>query len=197
MATLAQTGIPGISNGILHPRPKNKFRVIFIGLGGALGAQANIPNDMSQQVVTFTRPSVSFEEIQLDRYNSRVYVMGKQTFEPCTLTFEDDITGRAVNALDTQLETQQRLIGVTGPWLNTEATAATYKFGMLLEGLDGNEVVTEQWKYEGCMIQAADYDQHDYATGERMIITTTIRFDHVRHIIGNLVTGSAIGGLVQ
>lgn len=197
MATLSQAGIAGLGNVIMHPKHKNRWRVVFQGLGGALGSNANVPNDLSLQIVTVTRPSISYEEVQLDRYNSRVFVAGKHNFEPCTMTVEDDVTNRATNAIQTQLESQQRLIGASGPWLNTEATAFGYKFGMILEQLDGNETVVEQWKYEGCFLSAVDYGDGDYSTGEKMTITLTVRFDHTRQTLTNAVTGSAIGGLIQ
>jgi hypothetical protein len=197
MATLSQAGIAGVGNGILHPKHKNRWRVLFTGLGGNLGASAGVPNDLSMQVITVTRPSLSFEEIQLDRYNSRAYVGGKHTFEACQMTVEDDVTNKATNAIQTQLERQQRLIGATGPWLNTEATAFGYKFGMTLEMLDGNETVVEGWKYEGCFLQAVDWTDLDYSTGEKVTITLTVRFDHVRQLLIPAVTGSALGGLLQ
>jgi len=197
MATLSQAGIAGVGNGVLHPKHKNKWRVTFAGLGGILGANAGIPNDLSLQVVTATRPSLSYEEIQLDRYNTRAYVAGKHTFEPAQLTVEDDITNRAANAIQTQIEKQQRLIGASGPWFNTEATAFTYKFGMKLEMMDGNEAVVEAWKYEGCFIQAVDWGDVDYSTGEKMTIALTVRFDHARQVLNAAVVGSAIGGLIN
>ena len=197
MATLSQVGIAGVGNGVLHPKHKNRWRALFTGLGGILGSNAGVPNDLSLQVITATRPNISYEEVQLDRYNSRVYVAGKHTFEPCTITVEDDVTNRAANAIQTQLEKQQRLIGATGPWLNTEATAFTYKFGMLLEMLDGNETVVESWKYEGCFLQAVDWGDLDYSTGEKMTINLTVRFDHARQVLVSAVTGSAIGGLIN
>jgi hypothetical protein len=197
MATLSQAGIAGIGNGILHPKHKNRWRVLFTGLGGNLGASAGVPNDLSLQVITVTRPSLNFEEVQLDRYNSRAYVAGKHSFDPCQLSVEDDVTNKATNAIQTQLETQQRLIGATGPWLNTEATAFGYKFGMSLEMLDGNETVVETWKYEGCFLQAVDWTDLDYSTGEKVTINMTVRFDHVRQLLIPAVSGSAIGGLLQ
>jgi hypothetical protein len=196
MGTLSQVGIAGISQGVLHPKAKNRWRVLFTGLGGSTGSTTNVPNDLSLQVVTCTRPSLSYEEVQLDRYNSRVYVAGKHTFEPCTLTIEDDITNRATNAIQSQLEMQQRLIGATGPWLNAAPTAFSYKFGMQLEMLDGNEAVVEAWKYEGAFIQTVNYGDVDYATGEAVKIDLTIRFDHARQVLNSAVTGSAIGGLI-
>jgi len=197
MANLTQVGIAGVGNGILHPKQKNRWRVIFVGFGGTLGANAGVPNDLSIQVITATRPNLSWEEVQLDRYNSRIYVPGKQTFEPCSMTIEDDVTNRATTAIQTQLERQQRLIGATGPWLNTEATALGFKFGMKLEQLDGNETVVEQWIYEGCYVQAVDYGDVDYADGQKMTIALTIRYDLARQVLISSVTGSAIGGLVN
>jgi hypothetical protein len=197
MATLAQVGIAGVGNGVLQPKAKNRWRVLFTGLGGISGSTSGVPNDLSLQVITHTRPSLSFEEVQLDRYNSRVYVAGKHTFDPATLTIEDDITNRATHAIQSQLEMQQRLIGVTGPWLNTAPTAFSYKFGMQLEMLDGNEAVTESWKYEGCFLQAVNWGDLDYSTGEKVTIDLTVRFDHARQILNSVVTGSAIGGLIN
>lgn len=197
MGTLAQVGIAGIGNGVMQPKHKNRWRAVFIGLGGALGATSSSPNDLSLQAITFTRPSVSYEEVQLDRYNSRVYVPGKHTFEPLTITIEDDVTNRASAAIQQQLERQQRLIGANGPWLNTEATAFAFKFGTQLEMLGGNEEVVEQWKYEGCYLSAVDWTDLDYSTGEKVTIQLTIRFDHVHHNLLANVTGSAIGGLIQ
>ena len=197
MATLSQVGIAGVGNGVLHPKHKNRWRALFTGLGGILGSNSGVPNDLSLQVITATRPSLSYEEVQLDRYNSRVYVAGKHTFEPATLTVEDDVTNRAANAIQTQLEKQQRLIGATGPWLNTEATAFTYKFGMMLEMLDGNEAVVESWKYEGCFLQSVDWGDVDYSTGEKMTISLTVRYDHARQVLVSAVTGPAIGGLIN
>ena len=195
MATLSQAGIAGVGNGILHPKHKNRWRAIFIGLGGSLGASSSVPNDLSLQVITFTKPHISWEEIQLDRYNSRAYVAGKHTFDPCNMTVEDDVTNRATNAIQTQMEAQQRLIGATGPWWNTEATASTYKFGVTLEALDGNDTVVEQWKYEGCYISDVNYGELDYATGEKVTVDLTIRFDIAHQILINAVTGSALGGM--
>jgi len=197
MGTLSQVGIAGVGNGILHPKHKNRWRALFTGLGGTLGASAGVPNELSMQAVTVTRPSLSYEEVQLDRYNSRAYVAGKHTFEACNLTVEDDVTNKASNAIQTQLERQQRLIGASGPWLNTEATAFGYKFGLVVEMLDGNETVVEAWKYEGCFLSAVDWTDLDYSTGEKVIINLTIRFDHARQVLIPSVTGSAIGGLIQ
>ena len=199
MSTLSQAGIWGVGNGILHPKHKNRWRVLFVGMGAAANgaSTSSAPNDISMQLITAARPQLSFETVQLDRYNSRAYVAGKHTFEPIQLTFEDDVTNRASGALQRQLERQQRLIGATGPWMNTEATASSYKFGMLLEMLDGNETVLESWKVEGCWVQLVDYSDLDYSTGEKVVISITVQIDHARQILAPDIGGTALGGLIN
>jgi len=109
MATLSDFGIPGAGAGILHPKLKHLFRVTFNNIGQLVpGANSR---DLTMQVTNITMPNTSKEEIVLHRYNSTAYVAGKHTWEPISLTFEDDITGLATKVVEAQWETQQRIIG--------------------------------------------------------------------------------------
>lgn len=194
MATLSQMGIPGSGAGILAPKLKNRWQVRFISIAKSSNGNGK---DLTAQSVTISRPNLSFEEVKLDRYNSTAYVAGKHSWEPLSLTIEDDITGLSATVVQQQLETQQRLIGATsanGQWLNATPTASGYKFAMKLEMLDGNEAVVETWKLEGCFIQACDWGELDYAASEAVQISLTIRFDHAYQEIGGQGLGSAIGG---
>jgi hypothetical protein len=194
MATLSQMGIPGSGNGILAPKLKNRWQVRFIGIAKAANGNGK---DLTAQAVTVSRPSLSFEEVKLDRYNSTAYVAGKHSWEPLNLTVEDDITGLAATVVQQQLEGQQRLIGAdssSGQWLNAEPTASGYKFALKLELLDGNEGVVETWKLEGCFIQAADWGELDYSASEAAQISLTIRFDHAYQEVAGQGYGTAIGG---
>jgi len=191
MATLSQAGIPGVGNGILMPKLKNRWRVTFVGIGASAGGNSA---DLSMQAVTITRPNLTFEQIKLDRYNSSAYIAGKHEWEPCNLVVQDDITGKASGILRNQLEAQQKLIGADGPWMATAATASAYKFGMKLEQLDGNETVVEQWLLEGCFIAGSDFGDLDYSTAEAVTITLQVRFDHARQVLEQLGLGTAIGG---
>jgi hypothetical protein len=191
MATMSQAGIYGIGNGILMPKLKNRFRVTFVNIGGAASTGTNI----SMQVTNVSRPNLSFEEVAIHRYNSVAYVAGKHSWEPCSITVEDDITNLASTVVAAQLEKQQRLIGATGKWLNSEGTASNYKFVTVIDLLDGNETVTETWKLEGCYLASVDYGENDYSASEASTMTLSIRFDHARQTLGSSVTGSAVGGL--
>lgn len=194
MATLSQMGIPGAGFGILHPKQKHRWQVTFVGLARLVpGANAR---EITRQATTITRPNLSFEEVPIHRYNSVAYVAGKHTWEPISLTLEDDITGLASTAVQGQLETQQRLIGadLPGEWLNAAATGSDYKFGTILEALDGNEGVVERWKIEGCFLMSADYGDLDYSASDAATITLQIRYDHARQELTGQGYGTALNG---
>jgi len=191
MATINDIGIPGVGSGILQPKQKNRWRITFANLGGGEDSQP-----LSMQAITVTRPVLSFEEIQLDRYVSRAWIAGKYTFEPMTLTFEDDVTGTAAKVLQAQLQKQQWLIGAEGQWLAAAGEGSLYKFVTYLDMMDGNEQVIEKWTVEGCWLQNIDYSDLDYAAGDAVVVSTTIRYDHARQNIGGYDQGEgvALGG---
>ncbi len=187
MATINDIGIPGVGSGILQPKLKNRWRVTFANLGGGADSQP-----LSIQAVTLTRPVLSFEEVQLDRYNSRAWVAGKHMFEPMTITLEDNVTGSASQVLQEQLQNQQFLIGAEGQFLAAAGEGSLYKFVTYLDLLDGNETVVEKWTIEGCFIQNIDYMDLDYAASEAVQITVTLRYDHARQDIGGYDQGQGV-----
>lgn len=197
MATLSNFGIPGAGAGILHPRLKNKFRITFRNMGQLIPGTNS--RDLTMQTTTLTLPNLSFVEVELHRYNSVAYVAGKHTWEPISVTVEDDITGLAATVVKNQLETQQRLIGsdLDGRWLNTAATGSDYKFGVVIDQLDGDEGVVQSWILEGCFLSSADFGDRDYSASEAATITFNIRYDHSRHTESGSGYGTALGGNVQ
>jgi hypothetical protein len=154
--------------------------------------------NLTMQATTVTRPSLTFNEVTIHRYNSTAYVAGKHEWAAMNLTVEDDITGLASKVVKGQLETQQRLVGVDldGRWLNTAATGSDYKFGVKLEMLDGDEGVVESWLLEGVFLQSADFGDADYSASEAMTIQMVLRFDHARSITAGEGYGTALNGFL-
>lgn len=187
MSTINDFGIPGVGSGILHPKHKNRWRVTFANMGGGADSQP-----VSMQAVTVTRPKVSFEEIELHRYNSRAWVAGKHNWETMALTIEDDVTGTASSVIQAQLQKQQWLIGAEGQWLAAAGEGSLYKFVTYIDQLDGNDQVIEKWTVEGCFIQAADYGDLDYSANDKVTISLTLRFDHARQTLGGYSQGQGV-----
>lgn len=194
MATLSQMGIPGAGFGVLQPKQKFKWQVTFVGLA-KLVAGAN-SRDLTRQATTIDRPNLSFDTIEIHRYNSRSYVAGRHEWQPINMTLEDDITGLASYAVQGQLETQQRLIGadLNGNWLNSAATGSDYKFGTIIQQLDGNEAVVETWKLEGCFFVSANYGNLAYDTSDAATIEISMRFDHAQQFLTGQGYGTALAG---
>ena len=194
MATLSQMGVPQAGFGILHPKQKYRWQVTFTNLARLVPAVNT--RDLTRQATLIDRPNLSFEEVAIHRYNSTAYVAGKYTWAELALTVEDDLTGLASQAVQGQLETQQRLIGgdLPGQWLNSAATGSDYKFGMTLQQLDGNEGVVETWLLEGCFIKSANYGNLDTSSSDAATIELSVRFDHARQILTGQGYGTALSG---
>ena len=190
MSTINDFGIPGVGTGILQPKLKNAWRVTFANFAGGADTQP-----LSAQSIVITRPNISYEEVEVHRYNSKAWVQGKHTFDPVTLTVEDDLTGTASTVIQAQLQSQQFITGVEGPFLARTPEAAAFKFVTYLELLDGGEQVVEEWILEGCWLQAVDYTDLDYAASDAVQIQATIRYDHARQSVTGLFPGlgSALG----
>lgn len=190
MAVVTDMGVYGNVGEILQPMLKNRFRVEFRGIGESQNATA-----LTIQVITADRPKLSFEEITIDRYNSRAYIPGKHTFETTTIVFESDIGGGVINSLKDQLEQQQKIIGMSPRrLLPPSATGAALKFATVISMLDGDDHAYEIWYLEGCWIQNIDYGDLDYAASETIKISVTLRYDHARQDTSGVRSGKATGG---
>lgn len=191
MSTINDIGIPGVGSGILHPKQKNRWRVTFANMGGGTDSQP-----VSMQAVTVSRPKLTFEKIPLHRYNSVAYIAGKHSWDPMSLTLQDDVTGAATAVIQAQLQKQQWLIGAEGQWLAAAGEGSLYKFVTYLDMLDGNDQVVEKWTYEGCWLENADWTDLDYSASEPVMINLSISYDHARQNIGgyNQGPGIATGG---
>lgn len=190
MSTIADFGIPGIgSGGLLQPKLQDRWRVIFNKIGGD-GVDSK---NLSFQAVKVSRPELTFEEVEIHRYNTRAWIAGKHTWNECSLTVEDDVTGSASKVIQAQQQRQKWLIGSDGPWLKVAPEGSAYKFSMNLEMMDGNEFVLERWYLEGCWIKVANYGELDYeSTNGKVTITLTIRYDHARQELYNYASGQGV-----
>lgn len=173
--TLTKFGVPGgigsnARGGILQPKLKYRFRVTTTSFG-PLDNQTNL----TRQVMNVTKPKLSFEEVQIDSYNSRAWIAGKHTWEMITLVVRDDITNAVNRLVGHQMQKQLNHFEQTAP-----SAGINYKFQMNLQMLDGgNDTIQEEWALEGCWLQNVDYDSLDYAAGaDVQIITMQIRFDN-------------------
>lgn len=171
------------SQGLLMPKLQYRFRAMFLNFGVGGSTQ-----ELTKQVIDIARPSVSFTEIPIDIYNSKVYLAGKHEWATTTINLRDDAAGNVTKLIGQQLQKQMDFVEQA-----SAATGQDYKFQINYEILDGgNGVLTpnvlETWELYGCFIQAANYNNMNYATNEAATIALTVRFD-------NAVQSPLSGGL--
>lgn len=190
--TKTKFGVPITSesatgSGILMPKLKYRFRVTF----GTLFGGATEAKTITQNVQNVTRPAISYDEVMVESYNSRVYMHGKHSWEPVTVVIRDDITNAVTKLVGAQVQRQVNHFQQTSP-----AAGNDYKFDMQIEILDGvNAGASEVWFLEGCFIQNANYSDSDYSANEPVQITLAIRFDNATHYEGdNDINGRVSGG---
>lgn len=173
------------SQGLLMPKMKYRFRVNFLNIGLTAGSV-----ELTKQVMDFTRPTVNFEEVPLDVYNSKIYVIGKHTWETITVQLRDDVQGSVTRVVGEQVQRQFDFLNQA-----SAAAAGDYKFITQFEILDGGNGeaqpnILETWEIVGCFIQNVNYNDMNYATNDPATISMTIRFDNATQIGAGIGNGS-------
>jgi hypothetical protein len=185
------------SQGLLMPKLKYRFRALFENLG------VSTPRtELTKQVMDITRPSVTFEEMEVPVYNSRVYLAGKHSWDVLSVNFRDDVSGAVSRLLGEQVQKQFDVMEQA-----SAASGIDYKFITRFEILDGGNGastanVLETWECYGCFLTNVNYNDLNYASGEPATITASIRFDNaiqspigdgigaqVARTLGSVVTG--------
>jgi len=190
--SLDKFNVPGGTDGVLvQPKLAYRFRVVLSLFGG--GSVEDESLELTSQVISVSRPSLTHDDVVIDVYNSRLFLAGKHTWDPVTLTVRDDVTGKVAKAIGAQLQNQIDHANQSG--LNA---GTNYKFAMAIENLDGSQpgVVLDRWELGGCYIQNVNYGENNYATSDALQITLTIKYDNAQHTLDQqgpiLLTANAI-----
>jgi len=161
------------AQGLLMPKLKYRFRAIFENFG-----QSTPRTELTKQVISFARPSVSFEEMNIPVYNSTIYLAGKYSWESVAIELRDDALGNVSKLVGEQVQKQLDFMEMA-----SARSGIDYKFLTRCEILDGGNgastpVVLETWELYGCYLQAVNYNDLNYGTSEPVTMTLTMRFDN-------------------
>jgi len=189
------------TQGLLMPKLKYRFRVIFEGLG------VSTPRtELTKQVIDFTRPEVTFEEILVPIYNSTLKLAGKHSWGDITVNLRDDAGGNVQKRVGEQLQKQLDFMEQA-----SAAAGIDYKFTTRCEVLDGGNgtstpVVLETWEIYGCYLKGVNYNDLNYGSSEAITISMTMAFDNalqtpigsgvgatIGRTVGDVITGSLTG----
>ena len=185
------------TQGLLMPKLKYRFRVMFENFG-----VSKPTTELTKQVMSFSRPNPTFEEISLPIYNSTLKLAGKHSWPDVTCEVRDDASGSVSKLIGEQLQKQMDFLEMA-----SAASGIDYKFTTVVEILDGGNgastpVVLETWNLYGCYIKNADYGALNYGESAPVTINMTITYDNanqgegegvgtlVGRTIGDVVTGA-------
>jgi hypothetical protein len=123
---------------------------------------------------------LTHDDVVVDVYNSRIFLAGKHTWDPITLTVRDDVTNGVAKSIAKQIQKQ-----VDHADQSSARSGSGYKFAMKIENLDGAQdsaVVLDGWELGGCYIQNVNYGENNYATSDPLQITVAIKYDNANHV---------------
>ena len=206
ISTLSKFTVPlandqsSASQGLLMPKLQYRFRVILENFGVSTPR-----SELTKQVVDASRPNLTFDNVTLDVYNSKVYMAGKHTWDPITITVRDDVNNSVTKLVGEQVQKQFDFFEQA-----SAASGIDYKFTSRIEMLDGGNGATtpnvlETFELYGAYIESVNYNTLAYATSDPATITMNIRYDNaiqtpqgtgigtaVTRTIGTLATGGGI-----
>jgi len=180
------------AQGLLMPKLRYRFRVSFENFG----VDTESVVELTKQVVSFARPNLTFENIDLPIYNSTLKLAGKYAWQDIQCVLRDDASGAISRLVGQQLQKQFDFAEMA-----SAAAGIDYKFltrFQILDGGNGNSepTVLEQWELYGCYLQAVDYGPMAYGTNEAVEITMTIRFDNANQSETDEALGTSVGRTV-
>ena len=185
------------SQGLLMPKLQYRFRCVLENFGVSTPR-----SELTKQVMDITRPNLTFDTVTLDVYNSKVYVAGKHTWEPVTITLRDDVNNAVTKLVGEQIQKQFDFFEQA-----SAASGIDYKFTARFEMLDGGggastPNVLETFELYGAYVENVNYNALTYATSEPATISMSVRYDNciqtpqgtgigtaVARTIGTLSTG--------
>ena len=179
------------NQGLLMPKLKYRFRVVFENFG------VSTPRtELTKQVMDFTRPQVSFADIDVPIYNSTIKLAGKYAWGDLTCQLRDDAGGNVSKLVGEQLQKQLDFMEMA-----SAASGIDYKFLTRFEVLDGGNgaaepIALETWEMYGCYLKDVNYNNMDYGASEVATISMSIRFDNASQIPAGSGVGAAIGRTV-
>tara|TARA_B100001248_G_scaffold84511_2_gene61614 strand:- start:23251 stop:23880 length:630 start_codon:yes stop_codon:yes gene_type:complete len=198
ISTLSKLTVPLDSNasasnqGLLMPKLAYRFRVSLENFG-----VSSPTTELTKQVMDITRPNVSFDQMTVDIYNSRVYLAGKHTWEPITITLREDVSNNVQKFVGEQLQKQLDFFE-----MSSAASGSDYKFVTRMEILDGGNganapTVLETFELYGCYVESANYNTLNYAESAPVTVTLSVRYDNAIQTPQGTGIGTAIGRTIN
>ena len=142
-----------------EPKLKNRFIMSIDGIPAYL-------------IKTAARPSIEFEEVELNHMNVKRYVKGKASWQAVEITLYDPIVPSSAQAVMEWIRLGHE--SVTG----RDGYSDFYKKDIQFQVLGPVGDIVEQWTLKGTFIQSANFNDLDFASSDPVEISLTLRYDY-------------------
>jgi len=142
-----------------EPKLKNRYVMSIDGI-------------LAYMIKTANRPSISFEEVELNHMNVKRFVKGKGTWETIEFTLYDPVVPSAAQSVMEWIRLSHE--SVTG----RDGYSDFYKKDVDIQVLGPVGDIIEQWKLKGAWIQSANFNDLDFASSDPVDISVTLRYDY-------------------
>jgi hypothetical protein len=142
-----------------EPKLKNRFVMSIDGIPAYL-------------IKTAARPSITFEEVELNHMNVKRFVKGKGTWDTIEITLYDPVVPSAAQAVMEWIRLGHE--SVTG----RDGYSDFYKKDVDFQVLGPVGDVVEQWKLKGTWIVSANFNDLDFSSSDPADISVTLRYDY-------------------
>jgi hypothetical protein len=175
------------AQGLLMPKLKYRFRAVFENFGVSTDRV-----EMTKQVESISRPNLNMNPFTIDVYNSKVNLVGKPSWNTCSVQLRDDAGGNVSKLVGEQIQKQFDFSEQS-----SAASGIDYKFVLKFEMLDGGNGanqpnILETWELYGALLSEVNYGDMAYGESAPATIALTIMYDNAIQS----PTGTGIGTLV-
>ena len=176
------------TQGLLMPKLKYRFRAVFENFG-----VSNPKTELTKQIMTFARPQVTFDPIEIPIYNSKIYIAGRPTWAAVAVTLRDDAGGNVSKLVGEQVQKQFDFAEQS-----SAASGIDYKFVLKFEMLDGGNGantpnILETWELYGALLSQVNYGDMAYGENAPATIALTIMYDNAIQSPTGTGIGTAVG----
>jgi hypothetical protein len=142
-----------------EPKLKNRFVMSIDGIPAYL-------------IKTAARPSIEFEEVELNHMNVKRFVKGKATWQSIEITMYDPVVPSAAQSVMEWIRLSHE--SVTG----RDGYSDFYKKDVQFQVLGPVGDVVEQWTLKGTWVQSANFNDMDFSSSDPAEINCTLRYDY-------------------
>lgn len=153
---------------------KRKFRFTFEIQGFCDNEKNVVPESF---VTVASRPSITFDETEINHLNAKTWIPGKGTWDTITVSYLD-VAHEEMRNLWNWLAT---VYNFTDPVKLHQAEKRDWDATGVLNMYDGCGTLIEGWELQHMFPQVINFGDVDYSSSDIAMIELTLRFSDVRY----------------